>query len=401
MKRVLPILLFLYVLALHTSIAGMELFGWLLGVFGVVLVVTAKVDAKGFVKTYFSLLLMLLLLLLWVAVSLLSSELLRPFLEQWGFQRWTLLLPLLTLVFVHLWSADFEKRLLQVWAVVALVTAGYAILQFLTGVDFVRPGQGAVNAQDGGIFKAVGFFSMSLSFSYVIGQSAFPMVRSLWARYGAKIGLGAALVMAAGIVSGMSRGAWFAGLLALGFFVACVKRRWIVPMVVITALGLFAASRMNSAIGHKISGLAQGKVDHSSAVRFDLWRSYTRMYLNHPVVGVGIFEGDKVLPVYYKRLKIQQTFKSHAHNNLLQWLAGTGTPGFLLFLGISFSFLFMAWELRQVTPWGWGLLLSHIYWHLGGLTECNFFDGEVNHFIIFGWALTWALHFKKISPTTR
>lgn len=395
MSRVLGAIFILYVVALHTSIAGMEILSWLLAITGLVYRLrsaSGRAEALVFLLRYKFLIGLLGLLVAWVAGSLVATPLEKEFLGQWGFMRWALLLPLLTLSMASFWTAQVEKNLARTWASLFMVVAIYSIAQFLFGIDLVRPGRGLVNPQDGGIFKAVGFFSMSLSFAYVFGQSAFGIAGTIIQNTNVRLGVITIVLFAGGIVASMSRGAWLASIMTCGLFILLAKRKWILPFAVATGIGLFAASRLNDAIGTKITAMATGQMDNSSSMRLDLWRAYWQMYLDHPVFGIGIFEGDKLLPEYYARLGLTQEFTSHAHNNYLQWLGGTGLIGAILFVVLSFLFLRMAWQIRRDTLWGWGLLLAHIYWQLGGLTECNFFDGEVNHFIVFGWALTWVLY---------
>ncbi|MGZ6480380.1 MAG: O-antigen ligase family protein, partial [Bdellovibrionales bacterium] len=102
------------------------------------------------------------------------------------------------------------------------------------------------------------------------------------------------------------------------------------------------------------------------------------------------------LPEYFARLGIDQEFVSHAHNNLLQFLGGTGIFGFISYCAVIFIFLRKAWRIRKVTAWGWSLFLAQLYMQLGGLTEANFIDGEVNHMLIFTWAILLVVEAKVL-----
>ncbi len=404
MTRVLAAIFVLYVIALHMSIAAMEILSWLLALAGLVYRLRdaeMRRETLAFLGRYRRVLALLGALVAWVALSLVMTPLEKGFLIQWGFMRWALLLPLLTLAIDTFWSDGVERNLARAWAGMFLLLAIYAVVQMLFGLDLVRPDKHVVNPQAGGIFKAVGFFSMSLSFAYVFGQSAFGIARIIIQHSNLRLAVITVLLCIGGLAASMSRGAWLAALVTVGLYVLLVWRKWLLPFVAVVAIALFGASQLNDAIGAKITGMATGKMDNSSSMRVDLWKAYSQMFLDHPIFGIGVFEGDKLLPEYYSRLGIEQEFKSHAHNNYVQWLAGTGVPGFALFLILSFSFLRYAWQLRDETPWAWGLLLAHIFWQFGGLTECNFFDGEVNHFIVFGWALTWALHARVFSHSAR
>lgn len=402
MKKALSVLLLLYVVALHTSIAAMEILSWLVGVLGAWQFVGhhGVVGLKSFLGRYRFPLFVSAGLVGWVLLSLLSSPFERPFLDQFGFMRWTILLPLMTFALLEVWDKAFERRLVVTWISSVAVVAVYGIAQFLTGVDLIRPGSNTVKPQGGGIFKAVGFFSMSLTYAYVFGQSAVASLKLLSVRVPVWATALFAVLSFGGVVASMSRGAWLGSILTFGIFVLIEKRKWILPYIIGASLVLFASSKLEDAIGSKLQQMAHFEMDSSSGKRVDIWKGYVAMIKDNPIVGVGLFDGDRLVTKYYEKIGLNQTFASHAHNNSLQWLAGTGVPGFLLFAALCIWFLLRTWELRKVTPWAWALLLAHIYWQLGGLTECNFFDGEVNHFIIFGWALTWALHYQKFGNKT-
>jgi O-antigen ligase len=118
-----------------------------------------------------------------------------------------------------------------------------------------------------------------------------------------------------------------------------------------------------------------------------------------------LFWGDEHLPSVFERLGINQPFVSHAHNNYIQALAGTGILGFICFVGFQFYFFKTARSLYHQlagTSMGrlaQGVFLAQIFWQLGGLTECNFFDGEVNHSIVFGWAILIAIKWRSAPRT--
>lgn len=384
--------------------AVMEIAGWVCALYGFYFVFRfERPSALRFFKKYRPLILALIGLSLWVGLSLLATPLEKPFLMQFGFMRWTILLVGLTFCFRALWSPIFERRFIKTWVAILFITGLYALLQFLTGVDLVRPGRGLVNPQGPGIFKAIGFFSMSLTYAYVFGISTFAITR-VSGRLGRPwLPWALALVGALGLLASMSKGAWVSAFVALGTYLFLVHRRWVFPFLVATVVTMVAVSQINEAVGHKVQHLIGLSADSSTNTRVDLWRGYLQMFLDHPFAGVGLFEGDKLLDDYFSRLGIEQPFRSHAHNVFLQWLAGTGIPGFLFYLFISSYFLWMAWGLRRRDGWGYGLLLAQIFWHLGSLTEANFFDGEVNHAILLIWALTWfkADDFTVVNPANK
>ena len=383
--KALPIIVLLYVAALHTSMAAMETFVFL--ILAIVLGRAIYLKQNIFSREDIPLVLILSCLFLSSLLSLLLTPVERPILQQLGFLRWMVMLFALRQILREVWSQAFDQRLRQVWIFLTLITGLYAVAQCLTGIDLIRPDQGVVFPQAGGIYKAVGFFSFSLTFAYTMGLSMFSIsLPALQTK--PKVWAWLAIVFGAlGVVASMSRGAWVAAVICTFFYLCFKKRRWILPFAGILLVGLFILNLVSHGFYDRIAQLASMHLDNSSSVRLDIWRGYFAMFKDYPLFGSGLFDGDKLLPAYYERLGIVQPFVSHAHNNFLQWLAGTGIAGFTFYTLLVGYFLKLTWAIRDKSPWGWSLLLAQVFFHLGGMTECNFFDGEVNHFVIFIWAM--------------
>lgn len=378
MIQAIPILFLLYLVAVHTSIAGMELLSWFIGASVLTESVRSKV-AWNF-KEEKILLASLGALVVWVGITSSFSSL--------GFMRWVVLLVLLKQGLGLVWNRNFESKWLKTWTVILGICGAYATLQFFTGVDFIRPGRDLVDPQGGGIYKAVGFFSLSLTFAYMIGISTIAVSKVVWCQLPSPYWV-AILLGGMGVMASMSRATWLGFLICVGIFLSFKARRLVVPFVLAAILGVGLATMLNEGVGNRVRSLIQMRSDHSSMMRVHLWQAYGSLYKEHPITGVGLHEGHKHLTEIYARDGIRETFVSHAHNVYLQWLAGTGIPGFALFLIICGWFLKTAWQIREKSKWGWGLLLAQVFWMIGALSENNFFDGEVNHFIVLLWAFTW------------
>ena len=376
----LSVILLLYLVALHCSIAAMEILSWLL----VAGTVFYKLKTKS--KFTFPLRYPLLGLALAVLISLITNPPIKPFWYQMGFMRWIVLLWGFYWALQVLWTPALEKKFLTLWTLLLPIVAANALFQFLTGVDLFHS-KSHVEPQ-GTLWRATGFFSMSLTFAYVTGVSYFAvLLPSRGLRPKVYFWLVAISGPIALIASG-ARGAWLAAI-ACGFvYVGIALRRWLPHFIAaVMVLAVFL-----SYVSPKFNALMHLNLEWSSAVRLQIWRAYFEMFLDHPFNGTGIFHGDKLLPAYYARHGITEAFTSHAHNVLLQWLGGAGIFAFLCYSYLSVALLKAAWQLRNKIPWGWSLLLAQLFFHFGGLTEANFFDGEVNHFIVFVWALTLALN---------
>jgi O-antigen ligase len=107
---------------------------------------------------------------------------------------------------------------------------------------------------------------------------------------------------------------------------------------------------------------------------------------------VGFDQGQLFLERAYIQLEIAQDFVSHAHNDYIQMLAETGIVGFSAYM------LLLGWTLTQTFKlrkshfnWAVSLFCAQIYVLLGSLTQANFSDSEVNHFLVFSWAIVSVL----------
>jgi O-antigen ligase len=383
----------LYIVALHTSIAGMEILAWLL------VVIRVAYRARQKYLPPFEIGLPALGLFLTVAVGLLLNPGGRGFFFQLGFLRWIPLLYVFADTLAEYWSPEVERHLVKVWTIMVLISGAYALFQTVTGIDFIRPAAHVV-AYEGGVWRPTGFFSRSLSFAYSFGFSylALSLPRFRWPPlfWGwAVAGLGLATV-----VGTEARGAWL-GLLAAGLVFCLVARpRYFIGFVALVAIigaGMLAS---HTALGEKLGRMLSLTMDNSSDIRVHLWRAYYAMWKDHPFFGIGLLQGDLNLPAYYAKLGIHEEFVSHSHNVYLQWLAGAGVFGLFFYLWLCAYFLRLAWRLRKTTAWGWSLLLAQVYLHVGALTENSFFTAITNHMVIFGWAILLALSRRSSSTNT-
>lgn len=386
MKSVLATLLLLYVVALHVSMAGMEVFANLL----IIAAFSYQIRERHF-KIFWD----NRILAWWMAglvgavfLSLVTSPLEKSFWYQMGFMRWTIVFWGLVFALQAVWTPNFEKRLLKFWIFALTVAGAYGAFQCLTGVDIIRQ-RPDILASQGDVYRAVGFFNVSLTYAYVMGMSAFALSLPAYLFGFGRVGLIASGVGLVGMVASTSRGSWVAAVLTIVFYLWFTRRKWVVPAVGAIGVTAMALAYFSSSFASKIIGLAHLNIDHSSALRLDIWRGYWQMFVEHPFFGIGLLEGDKLLPAYYAKLGIQQEFVSHAHNNILQWMAGAGILGSLCYLAVIGIFLVKAWNLRlRNSAWGWSLLCAQVFFHIGGLTEANFIAAIANHFLIFLWALT-------------
>lgn len=396
-QKIASFLLLFYVLALHTSMAGMELFGWLIFAFGLGSLalkpktVRFKMPLGGPALIYLGL----------VLLSILTTHSESPWIKRFADTTWILTLWGVTMSLYAAWSPSFERKMLKLWGLALLCATGVGLYQFFVGYDFIR-GTSANLPQIGHFFRATGFFSLCLTFAYSMGLSGFSL--SLPSHRLHKFGP-YLIVFLGGVCTfvSMTRGAWLAYLGTLVILTLLFIRKLTARQIlaVFSFLLVYSLVLTYSEGGAKrlekisVSSSEAQISDGAVSERFAIWKGYFEMFKKHPLLGVGYNEGVNRLTEAYRHTEKAHLFSTHAHNDYLQILTETGALGLLAFLFLIGSAFYKAFQLRK-TRWDWSLALmaGQLYIYIGCLTQGNFTDAEVNHFLIFNWALVNVLTMK-------
>ncbi|MCB0366738.1 MAG: O-antigen ligase family protein [Bdellovibrionales bacterium] len=396
--------------SLPVSIAGMELFGWLLALGSLVRALWIRVQKRAPLglcvgPEY-------MLWGLW-GVAALGAAIQQShgadLVYIIGNFRWVLLLYGYSLALR--WEPEFRpKWLVGLVAPVLLIVSLYGLVQVFTGVDLVRPGREIhslvlANVQ---IFRAAGFFNNPMTFAHLfalwfclllgvilvggVGDRA-----RLWLRC-------VALVVAMALVLSLIRGVWIsvtvASLVMLGLYNRRIFIRASLGLGLVLAILVVAVPPIRARV---VSIFATDNVYNRD--RVTLWKANWEIFKDHPLVGIGYTENERRIGEYYQRMGIEKGFHGHAHNVYLQFLAGTGLLGLGCYLGFILYFLLLTYQLwRRIPPdeaWDRSLALgalgAQISLHVGGMTQNNFSDGEVTHNFIFILAIVVALSYKHLS----
>lgn len=379
----------LYLLGLQLSIAAVEISSWLLILMTLGLLFSGKLNNVRF--DWQSLrpeLISLMTLLALTLISLLVSPYGPKVIDQAGFMRWVPLLLGLYPVFRilgHKWDAK-GAAVLQI--AIAFIGA-YSIFQFFTGIDIMGHSENPLRPV-GSFWKATGTQTMSLTFAVLVAMGSVMCLSRAFTADRFKVWNWLVVVLGSmGVFVSMSRAMWLGYPVVVLLMVFMRRRRLFWPAVgLIAALGLVAIQLFPD-LSSRLESVFRPGEDGSMIKRVAIWKGYWAIFQDHPWLGVGLFQGKSLLPEYFTKLSINSEFFSHAHSNLLQWLAGSGIFAALAYVFVSMRLLWRAWLIRG-TWLGLGLLMAQLVFHIGGLTDCTFFDGEVNHLIVFVWALTLA-----------
>lgn len=328
-----------------------------------------------------------------------------------GHNRWVVLLYSHAYWLRRFFSAHLEQRMF--WPLFGAAVAGvYGLHQTFTGVNLLR-GPDFFMGPMGNLWRAYGFFNLPLTYAYAIGMLFFIALAYLivagkahWRKgqwgFGSD-GLKTTVLMAAltvpvsfaAVFASGTRGAYLAVLGGLACLPFMMGRRWLLPSFVGMALvlgGLFVAL---PDLRDRFVSIANVTTDKSNTGRFDIWRGHWAIFKDHYIVGSGLAYNNYLVKYYYEKLGIEDGVVSHAHNNYLQMLAGTGVLGFLAWSVFCLYFLWLAahlwWKLDPAHLW-WrslalGIFLAQVFHHIGGLTEVNFTDSEVLHQLLLLWAV--------------
>ncbi len=303
-----------------------------------------------------------------------------------------------------------------VWAFTAVATliSLYAISQYWTGADWLRGARSPLllieesRGTDALRYRPYGLFKMTLT--YACSYAMFGLVPFCFSFYQNSRRLFLILQFSGAVIflsvfMTFSRGVWISLGCALLFTLWFLWRKallW-VPFVVAALAGV--ALMTSPVLRARVSSVTDSK-NESNSERMDLWRSNFLMFQTHPLLGVGYEQnGPPVVNEYYKELGIKSEFASHAHNNYLNFLSGTGLPGFAFFMFFIGGALYTTWlNVVRLKPARSPLyylvfasLAAQIVLHVGGLTEYNFGDAEVQYQYLAYVALNLFVHTENAS----
>lgn len=159
--------------------------------------------------------------------------------------------------------------------------------------------------------------------------------------------------------------------------------------------------------------------DSYDSERVWLWKANWQMFLDHPFFGIGYGTYKWKLRDYFDLLGAPaKQFESHAHNQYLHFLAGTGFFGLACFLFfVSFN-LWQGWRFISLTQnpnlkekysslrgFAFGLFAAQICFLTAALTESNFERAKVRWtyliLVSLGFAAVRALTSSKIEAADK
>lgn len=251
----------------------------------------------------------------------------------------------------------------------------------------------------GAFSRTGGLYSDSMTFAHCYGLLlcvfiGWSLTYSQWSDPRKYLVWFVTLIGAVAILFSFTRGVWLA-LAVAGIFMAFVysKRVALLLLGTIGGLGALAFNYWPEFQERVMYSFTEKNYDQK---RWHLWQANWEIIKDNWVVGVGYGENKKMLPALYEKLGItDQTIVSHAHNQYIHWLAGTGILGLVCILSIYICFLVFSYrkfkdaDIRK--PFERGIALgvfgAQICLIVGGLFEANMEHSKVKFVISFLWAL--------------
>jgi O-antigen ligase len=430
----LCILFSLHAVALHTSMAAMEIFNGLFLITAVILgwlVIRDGMPAQGSAQTstnnkfvlYFDRYFLSLKQFKWVVFGIgfylcavIATALVQPSSQiNWGDRfamistmRWIYLFLLVVVVArigdskKWLESEKLAETLLLVFAIVGSVVASYSILHAFTGVDWIRgrtiqPSTIANTL----IWRARGFFANPMAYTYSVASILPLVLAGFWIgtgftktkRYGLLL---ASVLCGLGLFFTFSRGAWLGFVVMVPVMAYAVSKKFghkmVFAMSAILLISYLAVpqfrDRVNSAFNENGNSISQ---------RWDLWESNLVMFQDHFLFGVGVNRSRPMVQRYHEERMGREGFVQNPHNQMLQVASETGIFGLLGWVTFFVGMFLVSWRAFQnsqnmwVKIWALGAIGAQVNFHVGGLTQSIFMDKEPMYLFVTILAVSLSL----------
>lgn len=309
--------------------------------------------------------------------------------------KWVLFLYLLTFAIVR---SRLDEDIIP-WVSVPVAAVGvYTVVVSFMGFDPIK-GEVLEAVVEGGLSRSGGLYShaMTLAHCYGLILCWFLGLTLLYVRFRERKAIWlvlATLCLGLGVLSTFTRGVWGAVALAFLLMAFIYSRRMGILFLLVGALSFGAMYEFwPSFQGRMTQSFSEKGYDSE---RIWIWKANWAIFKDHPLLGVGYGENQKLMSEYFDKIGApKETLVSHAHNQYLHFLAGTGIVGFLMYLlvlGLFLRLSFKTWgEIPDKHLFQKGLCLGLIGAQFvlifGGLTEANFEHAKVKYVLVMTWAM--------------
>lgn len=284
------------------------------------------------------------------------------------------------LVGAHIARVNIRDRAVGVLLFSAAASCGVAFIQRAGGLNAGPVHIGAEHRVSSTLFTMTlaGILCQLVPFGTAVAASASARRWRTWAVI-------AVVMMFAALLLTMTRGAWIAVFAGLAVVAVLLRSR---ALALATALALGALILFSQAYKNDqgrtlaVDTFATSEADRNVSTRLVLWEMSWRMFLDAPVLGVGM--GDYSIEAERRLSERQVRTTVDSHNIYLQILATRGLVGFIPFIAYFAVLIVSLWKKMRMAPAGSlarhyaaGALGATAAVLVGALTENNLDDAEV------------------------
>lgn len=258
-----------------------------------------------------------------------------------------------------------------------------------------------------GVRRAGGLFNNPMPFAQTYGPLSVALIVLMFGRRLREnlLEISTTILTTLVTILSLTRGVWLAmaGALSFAFLVRQGKRGLvsILAMALVGAIALVSIPSFRSRLANTFD-----PAKSYDSERWNLWQANLHLFSANPIFGVGYGRNrEEVLSAEYVRMGLPaDSFNAHAHNQFLNFLAGTGLWGFVCYLILIGIFLKWTLELSRRPgrhgQWALALLCFQICFHLGAMTESNFSISKNRMALLAVWAVVLAMRAasKKAKP---
>lgn len=130
----------------------------------------------------------------------------------------------------------------------------------------------------------------------------------------------------------------------------------------------------------------------NNAERLRMWQSAWHMFLDHPLLGVGLGNYTELYRSRYILPTAVEPYQTHPHSNYMLYLAETGLIGFSAFIAMFLYLLRHYWSRFRTgqNPVALGMFLSIVSFMVHGLMDWNYgMFSSTSQYLWFLVGVTW------------
>jgi len=225
----------------------------------------------------------------------------------------------------------FAKKLVNIIIAISALVAIYAIWQHYTGIDYYH-GKILNSISDTGKFRSVGNFSIPLTYGFyamVVSLLSFSLAFSEEDKTKRMFYFICCFLCVTGNLFSGTRSTQIAQIFGFAIFFLFSPnedRKQGIPMVLIYFILIFF---IDPDLFARAGRLTQAKDVASLDIRTVIWSTSFRIFLDHPIAGIGFGSFNQFYELY---LKVPSHIFGHAHNDLLNVAVNAGIIGLIPFV---------------------------------------------------------------------